>query len=53
MAKTLTAEDQYLEFEMFARPNVPAELVSILNKVMTGIDHLQLQEMFMADAAER
>ena len=53
VAKTLTAEDQYLEFELFARPNVPAELVSILNKVMTGIDHSQLQEMFMAAAAER
>ena len=53
VAKTLGAEDQYLEFEMFARPNVPAELVSILNKVMTGIDQSQLQEMFMADAAER
>ena len=53
VAKSLGAEDQYLEFEMFARPNVPAELVSILNKVMTGIDQSQLQEMFMADAAER
>ena len=38
---------------MFARPNVPKELVSILNKVMTGIDQTQLQEMFMADSAER
>ena len=38
---------------MFARPNVPKELVSILNKVMTGIDQTHLQEMFMADAAER
>ena len=38
---------------MFARPNVPKELVSIVNKVMTGIDQTQLQEMFMADSAER
>ena len=53
VAKTLRAEDQYLEFEMFARPNVAPELVSILNKVMTGIDQSQLQEMFMAAAAER
>ena len=37
----------------FARPSVPRELVSILNKVMTGIDQSQLQEMFLADEAER
>ena len=53
IAQELGAKDQYQEFEMFARPNVPKELVSILNKVMTGIDQTQLQEMFMADAAER
>ena len=52
-AQEIGAEDMYQEFEMFARPNVPKELVSILNKVMTGIDQTQLQEMFMADAAER
>ena len=53
VAQELGAEDQYQEFEMFARPNVPKELVSILGKVMTGIDQTQLQEMFMADSAER
>jgi len=53
VAQELGAVDQYQEFEMFARPSVPKELVSILNKVMTGIDQTQLQEMFMADAAER
>ena len=53
VAQEMGAEDQYQEFEMFARPSVPKELVSILNKVMTGIDQTQLQEMFMADAAER
>ena len=53
VAQEVGAEDLYQEFEMFARPNVPKELVSILNKVMTGIDQTQLQEMFMADAAER
>ena len=53
IAQETGAEDLYQEFEMFARPNVPKELVSILNKVMTGIDQTQLQEMFMADAAER
>ena len=49
----LGVEDPYQEFEMFARPNVPGELVSIMGKVMAGIDQTQLQEMFMADAAER
>ena len=53
VAQEIGAKDQYQEFEMFARPNVPKELVSILNKVMTGIDQTQLQEMFMADSAER
>ena len=53
IAQDIGAEDMYQEFEMFARPNVPKELVSILNKVMTGIDQAFLQEMFMADAAER
>ena len=53
VAQEMGAEDQYQEFEMFARPNVPRELVSILNKVMTGIDQTLLLEMFMADAAER
>ena len=53
VAQELGAEDLYQELEMFARPNVPKELVSILGKVMNGIDHAQLQEMFMADAAAR
>ncbi len=52
-AQDLGAEDLYQEFELFARPSVPQELVSILNKVMTGIDQTHLQEMFMADVAER
>ena len=52
-AQDLGAEDLYQEFEMFARPSVPPEFVSILNKVMTGIDQTHLQEMFMADVAER
>ena len=53
IAQEMGASDQYQEFEMFARPNVPKELVSILNKVMIGIDQTLLQEMFMADVAER
>ena len=52
-AKILGAKDQYQEFEMFARPNVPKELVSILNKVLTGIDQTQLQEMFVSAMTER
>ena len=53
VSQEMGAEDPYQEFEMYARQNVPKELVSILGKVMTGIDQTQLQEMFMADAAER
>ena len=53
VAQELGADDMYQEFEMFARPNVPKELVSILGKVMTGVDQTHLQEMFMADAAAR
>ena len=41
------------EFELFARPGLPEELVSILRKVLSGIDSLQIQEMFMGAAAER
>ena len=52
-AQILGAQDQYQEFEMFARPNVPKELVSILGKVITGIDQTQMQEMFMTAMAER
>ena len=52
-AQELGAQDQYQEFEMFARPNVPKELVSILGKVMTDIDQTQLQGMFTADVAAR
>ena len=52
-AQTLGAKDLYQEFEMFARKNVSKELVSILHKVLTGIDQSQLQEMFMTGMAER
>ena len=47
------ADDIYDEFELFARPDVPEELSSILRKVVSGIDPTHLQEMFMADYAER
>ena len=42
-----------LEFEMFANPSAPPELVSIIAKAVTGIDAARLQEMFMSAAAER
>ena len=47
------AEDAYLEFEMFAGPGTPPELISIQRKAVSGIDPLHLQEMFMSAAAER
>ncbi len=47
------AEDENLEFEMFAGPGTPPELVSILRKAVSSIDPVQLQEMFMGAAAER
>ena len=45
--------DDLLEFEMFASPSAPPELVSILRKAVTGIDAVRFQEMFMSAAAER
>ena len=47
------AESTDLEFEMFAGPNTPPELVSILHKAVSSIDPVRLQEMFMGAAAER
>ena len=47
------AEDEYLEFEMFAGAGTPPELISILRKAVSGIDAAHLQEMFMSAAAER
>ena len=47
------AESPDLEFEMFAGPNTPSELVSILHKAVSSIDPVRLQEMFMSAAAER
>ena len=47
------AEDEHLEFEMFAGPGTPPELVSILRKATSNIDPVRLQEMFMSAAAER
>lgn len=51
--RLIGVEDVSKEFELFARPGLPEELVSILRKVLSGIDTAQLQEMFMSAAAER
>lgn len=45
--------DVNTEFEMFAGPNAPEKLVSILRKVLSGIDTTQLQDMFSQATAER
>ena len=47
------AESPDLEFEMFAGPGTPPELVSILHKAVSSIDPVRLQEMFMGAKAER
>ncbi len=47
------AEEPDLEFEMFAGPGTPPELVSILHKAVSSIDPVRLQEMFMGAKAER
>ena len=53
VAEFYGAEDDMQEFEMFANPSAPPELVSILRKAVTGIDAVRFQEMFMSAAAER
>ncbi len=53
VATQLGATDMHREFEIFAAPGAPEQLVSIIRKVVAGIDPTQLQEMFMADYAER
>ena len=53
IATLVGAEDIFDEFQLFARSGVPDELKAIINKVVTGIDPTHLQEMFMADYAER
>ena len=53
VAEFYGAEDDMQEFEMFANPSAPPELVSILKKAVTGIDAVRLQEMFVSAAAER
>ena len=53
VAEFYKAENDYLDFEMFANKYVPQELVSILHKTAMGIDANYLQELFMKAAAER
>ena len=53
VAEFYKAEDDYLDFEMFANKYVPQELVSILHKTAMGIDPSYMQELFMKAAAER
>ena len=53
VAQRMGASDQYQSFELFARLNVPKELVSILGKAIAIIDATRLQEMFMTDSAKR
>ena len=53
VAKQYGAKEEYQELEMFARPDVAPELVSILRKAVNGIDSSYLQEVIMSAAAER
>ena len=53
IAADLGANDVYGEFALFARPETPPELVSIIRKVVAGIDPTHLQEMFLSDYAKR
>ncbi len=47
------AEDEFMEFELFARADIPEELVSILRKVATELESIDIQEMFVRAATER
>ena len=53
VAEVCGAKDVFQEFELFAKPSVPKELVSILHKAVAGIDSMRLQEMFLRAIAER
>ena len=53
VAKQYGAKEEYQELEMFARPGVAPELVSILRKAVNGIDSSYLQEVIMSAAVER
>jgi signal transduction histidine kinase/CheY-like chemotaxis protein/ABC-type amino acid transport substrate-binding protein len=51
--KLIGQHDVNTEFELFANPDLPEELVSILRKVLSGIATTHLQDMFSEATAER
>ncbi len=51
--KLIGLHDANTEFELFANSNLPNELVSILRKVLSGIETSHLQDMFSQATAER
>ena len=53
IANELGMDDINQEFELFARSDVPPELISIIAKTVADIDSMQIQEMFMTSIAER
>ena len=52
-AKMIGSKERSEGFELWASRSVPEEEVAVLRKAVNSIDPLQLQEMFMAAAAER
>ena len=52
VAEFYGVRDSFRDFEMFAKPTVPRELVSILRKTVSGMNTADIQEMFMRDMAE-
>ena len=45
-------EDLSIDFELFAKRNVPGELVSIIGKAVSDIEPSRMQEMFLESIAE-
>ena len=45
-------KDNFQDLELFARPSVPKELVSVIQKTVSGMDAADVQEMFIRDVAE-
>ena len=52
-AKFYGSDNLFREFELYARKGVPEQLVSIIHKIISGIDEEEVQEMFLRDVAER
>ena len=52
VAQFYGVKDDFQDFELFAKPIVPRELISILHKTVSGMDAIDVQEMFMRDEAE-